>query len=149
MTKPLLILKRQRPQSPNLVPFALSQHISKLLQWIPSELRLLPQIWCQEAVAVADCHEGSFQCVLKSLSTTSRRSVCIFHTCELEKTFDCRRCDESGTAWSGDELKESVSATNACTSYVGRRNLTLTVTLPHFPLCLVGKLCGEPRLVPQ
>jgi hypothetical protein len=26
---------------------------------------------------------------------------------------------------------------------------TLTVTLPHLPLCLVGKLCGAPRLVPQ
>jgi hypothetical protein len=54
-----------------LVSLSLSQHISKFLQGIPAELRLLPQIWCQETVAVADRHKRSFQGVLKSLGTTS------------------------------------------------------------------------------
>jgi hypothetical protein len=54
-----------------LVPLALPQDISKLLQRIPSKLRLLPQIWCQEAVAVADCHKSSLQCVLESLGAAS------------------------------------------------------------------------------
>ncbi len=55
-----------------LVSLSLSQHISKLFQRIPAQLRLRPQIRCQEAVAVANRHEGSFQRVLKSLGTTRR-----------------------------------------------------------------------------
>ena len=92
-----------------LVPLALSQHISKLLQWIPSQLRLLPQIRGQEAIAVAGRHEGSFQRVLQSLGTTSGRCVRVFYTRKLEKAFDSGRCDETGTTGSRNELEISVN----------------------------------------
>jgi len=32
---------------------------------------------------------------------------------------------------------------------VAQSMLTLTVTLPHFPLSFVGRECGSPRDVPQ
>jgi hypothetical protein len=88
-----------------LVFLAFSQHVSEFLQWIPAELRLFPQIWCQEAVAVADGHKGGFQRVLESLGTTGRRCVCVLNTGELEKTFDGGRGDETGAAGGRDELQ--------------------------------------------
>lgn len=88
-----------------LVFLSFSQHVSEFLQRIPSQLRLFPQIGCEEAVAIADGHEGGFQRVLQSLGATGRRCVCVFYTGELEKTFDGGRGDETGTTGGGDELQ--------------------------------------------
>jgi hypothetical protein len=34
-------------------------------------------------------------------------------------------------------------------TFLNPDKLTRTVTLPHLPLCLVGRECGSPRLLPQ
>ena len=68
---------------PSLVSLPLPEHVTKLLQWAPVELRLLPQIGRQEAVCVADSHEGSLQRILESFRRAGRGSIGVLDTCEL------------------------------------------------------------------
>lgn len=54
----------------NLVALALTKHIAVLLERGADELRLLPQVGCQEAIGVGDSDEGSFQRVLEGFGRT-------------------------------------------------------------------------------
>jgi hypothetical protein len=51
----------------HLVPLALAQHVAVLLQWAADELGLLPEVGCEEAVAVGDGDEGGLERVLERL----------------------------------------------------------------------------------
>ena len=44
-----------------LVSLPFSKHVPKFLQRAPIQLRLLPQIRCQEAISVAYSHERSLE----------------------------------------------------------------------------------------
>lgn len=51
----------------SLVSLAFSQDIAVLFQRTPVELRLLPQIRCQETICVSYSYEGSLKRVFESL----------------------------------------------------------------------------------
>lgn len=55
-----------------LISLALPKDIAKLLQRTSCQLVLLPQVGCQETVCVADCYEGSLECVFEGFGTASR-----------------------------------------------------------------------------
>ena len=87
-----------------LVTLALTQHIAVLLQRGADELRLLPQVRRKEAVGVRDGDEGGLECVLEGLGRPGRGCVDVADTSELEQALHGWRGDETGTAWSWDEL---------------------------------------------
>ena len=95
------------PSKHHLVSLALPEHIAILLQRAPVQLRLLPQIGCQETVTVTDRHERSFERIFERLGRAGGRCVCVLHTGELEETLDGGGGDEAGTAGGGDELCRS------------------------------------------
>lgn len=55
-----------------LVLLALAESVRELVQRTSNQLRLLPQVRCQESVGVGDGGEGSLQGVLKGLGRTRR-----------------------------------------------------------------------------
>lgn len=85
-----------------LLPF--SQHITKLIQGTPDELRLLPQVRGEEAVGVGDGDEGGFEGVFEGLGGAGGGGVDVLDTSELEEALDGGGGDEAGTAGSGDQL---------------------------------------------
>ena len=87
-----------------LVTLALTEHIAVLLKRRANEFGLLPQIRSEEAVGVGDGDESGLQRVFKGLGRARGSGVDVADTCELEQTLDCWRRDETGTAWSWDEL---------------------------------------------
>jgi hypothetical protein len=87
-----------------LISLPFSQNITKLLQWTPNELRLLPQVGSQEAICVADSDESGLESVLESLCRSRRCSVNIINTGKLEQTLDSWGCDETSTTRGGDKL---------------------------------------------
>lgn len=92
------------PTDHNSVSLPLSQNITVLLQRAALQHRSLPQIGRQESVRVRDGNECSFECVLESLGGAGRCSVSVLHTCELQKTLDGWRSDETCTARRWDQL---------------------------------------------
>ena len=88
----------------DLVALALTENVAVLLKRRAHELGLLPQVGSEEAVGVGDGDEGGLQGVLKGLGRAGGGGVNVADTCELEQTLDGWRGDETGTAWSWDEL---------------------------------------------
>ena len=88
----------------HLVPLPFTKHIAVLLERATLQLRLLPQVGCQEAVGIGDSHEGRLERVLERLCRAGGSGVDVAYTCELEQTLDGRGGDQAGTAWGGDKL---------------------------------------------
>ena len=86
-----------------LISLSFSQNITVLLQGTSDELVLLPQVGCQEAVCVADSNECGLECVLQGLCATSRCSVGILDTCQLQQSLDSGRRDETSSSRCWDE----------------------------------------------
>ena len=86
------------------IPLPLSQHIRKLIQRAPHQLRLLPQIRRQEAICVADGDEGGLEGVFEGFCGAGGGGVGVFDAGELEETFYGGGGDEAGAAGGGDEL---------------------------------------------
>lgn len=98
-----------QPPTPSLLhyrlkPLPFPEHVTVFLQRTPVQLRLLPQIRRQEAVAVADGDEGRFERVFERLGGAGRRRVRVLHAGELQETLDGGGGNEAGTAGGGDEL---------------------------------------------
>lgn len=100
-------LKKDNAISPSLISLSLTQDVRKLLQRAPVELGLLPQVGGQEAVSVADGHEGGLERVLKGLGRTGRGSVGVLDTGELKETLDSGRGNETSTTGGRDQLIQS------------------------------------------
>ena len=66
-----------------LVSLALPQGVRVLVQRAPDELRLGPQVGCQETVGVGDGGEGGLEGVLEGLGRAGRGRVGILDTGEL------------------------------------------------------------------
>lgn len=91
-------------QTSKSISLPLPKYIRKFIQRAPHQLRLLPQIRRQEAVCIADGHEGSFEGVFEGFCGTGGGGVGVFDTSELEETFYGGGGHETGTTGSGDEL---------------------------------------------
>lgn len=95
----ITILQRRK----RLVTLALTENIAELLEWGADKLGLLPEIWGEVTVGVADSDEGGLEGVLDGLGGSGGGGVDILNTGELEKTLDSWGGDETGTAWSWDK----------------------------------------------
>ena len=100
-----------------LVLSVLLEGIGKLVEGIPDELGLLPQVGCQERVGVGRGDKRRLERVLERLGRAGRGGVDVAHTTQLQQALDGGRGDQAGTTWGGDEL-EIISQTAL---YVGRR----------------------------
>jgi hypothetical protein len=127
--------ERISPLDNRLISLSLSENITELLQWRSDELGLLPKIWGQVTVSVADSDESGLESVLKGLGGTGGGSVDIINTSKLEKTLDSWGSDETSTAWSWDKLNDTLADTHPRETMLR----TLTETEPHLPLSLVGR----------
>ena len=87
-----------------LVLSVLLEGIGKLVEGIPDELGLLPQVGCQERVGVGRGDKRRLERVLERLGRAGRRRVRVLNTGELEKPLDSRRGDKSGTTGSRNQL---------------------------------------------
>lgn len=81
----------------------MAESVGELLKRALDELGLLPQVGGEETVGVGDGNEGGLEGVLKGLGGTSRGSVGILNTSELEETLDSGGGNEASTAGSGNE----------------------------------------------
>lgn len=66
-----------------LVPLTLPEHIRVLLERTADELRLLPEVGCEETVCVCDSGKCGLEGVLKSLGAASGGRVCVGDTGKL------------------------------------------------------------------
>lgn len=87
-----------------LITLSLAEDITKLFQRVADELSILPEVGCEETVAVADGDEGGLEGVLKGLGGSGRGGVSIVDTGKLEETLDGGGGNETSTAGSGDKL---------------------------------------------
>lgn len=67
----------------HLVSLALPEHVRVLLQRAADELRLLPEVGCEESVGVGYSSEGCLEGVLKSLGATGGGRVGVGDTSKL------------------------------------------------------------------
>lgn len=95
----ITILQRRK----RLVTLALTENIAELLEWGADELGLLPEIWGEVTVGVANSDEGGLEGVLNGLGGSRGGGVDILNTSELEKALDGWGGDKTGTAWSWDK----------------------------------------------
>lgn len=89
----------------------LPQHISVLFERTPDELGLLPQVWRQEPVGIADRYKGSLESVLEGLGGARGRSVDVGHTSKLEQALHGGRRDKPSASGGRNELDYMVSFT--------------------------------------
>lgn len=87
-----------------LISLSFSQHVTEFLQRASNQLRLLPQVRCQESVSIANGDECSLECVFERLGRSGGRSISVFDAGKLEKTLDGWGGDEAGTSGCRDEL---------------------------------------------
>lgn len=111
----IIILQRRK----RLVTLALTENISELLEWRADELSLLPEIWGEVTVGVADSDEGGLEGVLDGLRGSGGGGVDILNTGELEKTLDSWGGDETGTTWSWDESDRDGTALSGLLGWEG------------------------------
>ena len=125
-----------------LITLSLTEDITELFQRAPDELGILPEVGCEETVAVTDGDEGGLEGVLKGLGRSGRGGVGVLDTGELEETLDSGGGNEASTAGSGDKLEKPckypiVHRAAHNRGYGGNR--TLTETEPHLPDSLTGR----------
>ena len=101
---------------PSLVLLSLAQNITELLQRAPSELSLSPQVRSEEAVGIADSHEGGLEGVLEGLGRSGGGSVGVLDTGELEQTLDGGGGNETSTTGGRDKLWQVSIDCHDCTN---------------------------------
>lgn len=82
----------------------LAQNIAELVQRAPGELVLGPQVGGQEAIGVADSHEGGLEGVLEGFGRAGGLRVRVLNTGKLEETLDGGRGNEASATGGRNKL---------------------------------------------